>query len=216
MAILMTTGLLVALAGAAGAAAKPTTVWTDGKGDVNVPGADALGMDLVSGSIVADKTNIDFTVADASSLPGIGAAPEAFRFLWAFDVDGTSYRLTIKSVDIGKPDVAGGTGNERVGQVYPTGEFRLEGKCTTTSAGINFVNCQPLAYVKGAIDTSKNTFTAFVPMKLIGAHKGSVITGGAGDAATICQVCWITHIAERSLNTTIVDDTGITGVYKVP
>jgi hypothetical protein len=53
-------------------------------------------------------------------------------------------------------------------------------------------------------------------MKLIGAKPGSVIAGGGGDAAAICQICWSTHAAERSLNTTNIDLAAQAKTYKVP
>lgn len=211
-------GSIVASIGAA-EAAKVSPAWTDAANDADggqglgasVPG----GFDLVAGTIGRNKNNLEFKVTHADLQPSL---PEGFRFLWAFNVDGTDYRLTVKSADIGKPDVLAGESNERVGRVDATGHFRLEGNCETgESIGVlQPINCEPLAYLTGTFDTAEKAFTFPVPMKLVKAKTGSVIAGGGGSAVTICQICWVTHTAERSLNAVIIDGASMTTTVKVP
>ena len=203
---------------------KPKPVWADDKGDADaaqglgssIPG----GFDLVKGAIARNKKNLKFIVTHAD-MPPSGTLPEGFRFLWSFSVDGTEYRLVAKSADIGKPDVAQGQTTERVGRVDAQGHFRLEGDCGTdpgVGVGVQFVNCKPLAYVKGSFDPGKSSFTIVLPMKLVKAKTGSVIRPGTGDSIGICtsQVCWVTQTAERSLSTTVIDSAAIAKSYKVP
>jgi len=202
------------------AQAKVKPVWDDPAGDADA--AQGLGysipagFDLVSGGILKKGKDLHFVVTHAD-MPPSGSLPEGFRFLWAFNVDGTDFRITAKSADIGKPDVLAGESNERVGRVDPQGHFRLEGDCATgaTVGVLQPVNCKPLEYIEGAFDAGNMAFTAIVPMKSVKAKKGSFISIGGGDAAGICGICWVTHTAERSLQSTIVDQATMTKTYKV-
>lgn len=217
--LLLAGALLWNVAGAASAGA-PTKVWEDPSGDAdNAQGAGASipgGFDLLEGSITKNKANLEFTVTHADMLP-TGTVPEAFRFLWAFSVDGHNYRLTVKRADIGKPDVAAGQTSDRLGRVDANGHFRLEDECTRDATlPIAFTNCPPLEYLTGTWDPASKSFTVIVPMKSVKAKTGSIIAGGAGDTASICQICWVTHYAERSLNTSIIDFAAMTTSYKVP
>jgi hypothetical protein len=208
---------LAALALPAGAA-KPVTVFEDASGDADVgqglgqslPG----GWDLATGSIVKKGANLEFTVTH-HDMPPFGSMPEATRFLWNFSVDGKApYRLTAKSADIGKPDVLGGQTTERVGRVDVAGHFRLEGECTTDATlPLQMVNCPVLGYFEGTWDAAAMSFTVAIPLKTIKAKTGSVILQGPEN---ICTICWVSHYAERSLNTTIIDATVQTIAYKVP
>jgi hypothetical protein len=203
-------------------ASKPKSVWADDKGDADaaqglgssIPG----GFDLVKGAIARNKKNLEFTVTHAD-MPPSGTLPEGFRFLWSFSVDGTEYRLVAKSADIGKPDVVQGQTTERVGRVDAQGHFRLEGNCgSEDGVAVNFVNCKPLAYVGGSFDPGKTSFTVVLPMKLVKAKTGSVVAPGAGDSTGICvsQVCWVSHVAERSSGNSVIDAAAIAKSYKVP
>ena len=208
---------LVLVVVAPGDAAKPATVWEDAAGDADLEQSTGYsipaGFDLVKGSIVKKGANLEFTVEHAD-MPPSGSAPEGFRFLWNFSVSsGGPYRLTVKSADIGKPDIPAGQTTERVGRVDVNGHFRLEGECTSTSAGVTFVNCPPLAYLDGAWDPASKSFTVIVPLKSIKAKKGSVIGPGAEQ---ICTICWVSHTAERSSGNTIIDSAIQAGSYKVP
>lgn len=212
-------GMLFAGAGLA-SAGKPVTVWEDPAGDADVGQglgqSIPAGFDIVSGSIVKNGANLEFTVAHAD-MPPIGSLPEAARFLWTFQVGADTYRLTVKSADIGKPDVVQGQTTERVGRADVAGHFRLEGDCARDSTlPVGQINCKPLEYLDGSFDAAAKSFTVIVPMASVGAKVGSKIMGGAGDAAAICQICWVSHYAERSLNATLIDQAGQTGTYKVP
>ena len=211
--------MLWTVAGAAYAGA-PTKVWEDATGDADnaqglgtsIPG----GFDLTEGSITKNKNNLEFTVTHAD-MPPTGTVPEGVRFLWAFSVDGKNYRLTVKSVDIGKPDVPAGQTTDRLGNVDTAGHFRLEDECTRDSTlPVGFINCPPLEYLEGSWDAAAKAFTVIVPMKSIGAKTGSLIAGGSGETSSICQVCWVSHYAERSLNTSVIDSAAMAAGYKVP
>lgn len=204
-------------------AAKQTTLWEDASGDADlsqglgasIPG----GWDLAEASVVKRGADLHFKVIH-HDMPPTGSGPEVTRFLWNFTVDGKPYRFSVKSVDIGKPDVAAGQTTERVGRVDAEGQFRLEdGECTTTSAGVNFVNCAPLEYLEGAWDLflppnpGSMSFTIILPLKTVKANPGSIIGPGA---AQICTICWVSHAAERSSGNTIIDQANQLVTYKVP
>lgn len=220
MTIMLAGGLVAGLFAPMASASKPKVVWKDATGDAdagNGVGASApVGVDLESGSIARKGKNLEFTVKHAD-MPPSGSLPEAARFMWAFAVGNTSYRLTVKSADIGKPDLLAGQTDERVGTAS-VGHFRLEGDCGTgeTIGVLSPVNCAPLAYLEGTWDAANMSFTFPVPMKLVKAKPKSVIQGGGGDAVGICQICWVSHIAERSLDSTIIDDAAMLGKWKVP
>ena len=215
LSVVVASLMLVGVIGAA--QAKPVTLWEDGAGDAaiqgQVPGSPA-GWDLTSGTIEKKGTDLLFTVTHAE-MPPIGSGPEAARFLWNFSVDGEPYRLTVKSGDIGKPDVASGQTTERVGRADVAGHFRLEGECASTPAagGLSFVNCPPLAYLAGTFDAATMSFTVVVPLADIKAKTGSLIGPGGSN---ICIICWVTHLAERSFDNTIIDSAAQLTSYKVP
>ena len=221
-ALLATAGLFVALIGPANAG-KPKVVFEDAAGDAGnqgtaAPGADQAGFDITGGSIAKVGKNLEFTTTVAA-MPPSGALPEGFRYLWHFNVDGEEFRFTIKSQDIGDPDLVAQTGTERVGRVDMEGHFRLE-QCTTeaTPAGLTLSQCTAVEYLEGVFDPATASFTAIVPMALIKAKTGSQIVGGTGGStSTGCQICWIPHYAERSLTPhTIIDSAAQAVTYKVP
>jgi hypothetical protein len=219
-ALLLAGGLMAGLMGQATAAPKP--LWTDVSGDADngqglgtsIPG----GFDLVSGTIAKNGSNLDFTVTHAD-MPPAGSLPEGFRFMWSFAVKGVSYRVTAKSVEIGKPNPVDQSGVDQIGKVYPAGFFRLEGNCGSIPVGsVSAVTCPTIAYLEGTFDAAAKSFTFSVPMKDIKAKPGSVLTTGAGDAATLCKAtaCWTSHTAERSLDATVIDSASWTTSYKIP
>jgi hypothetical protein len=198
-------------------AGKPTKMWEDVADDADLGqglgGSLPGGWDLAGGTIVKKGANLEFTVTH-HQMPPSGSAPEFTRFIWNITVDGEPYRFTVKSVDIGKPDVAAGQTTERVGRVDVMGHFRLEGECTTTTTGIGFVNCPPLEYLEGTWDPGAMSFTIILPLKSVKAKTGSVIGPGPDQ---ICVICWVSHYAERSLSpTTIIDGATMAATYKVP
>lgn len=217
--LMLAAAMLLTVAGAA-QAGPPQTVWEDAVGDAdNAQGLGASipgGFDLVEGSIAKNKKNLEFTVTHAD-MPPTGTVPEGVRFLWAFSVDGKNYRLTVKSLDIGKPDVLQGQTNDRLGNVDAAGHFRLEDECVTDSTlPVGMINCPPLEYLEGSWDPASMSFTVIVPLKSIKAKTGSVIAGGGGETASLCQICWVSHYAERSLSTTVIDSAAMATGYKVP
>ena len=218
IALVLAGGLLIAAMGPV--QAKPTQVWEDAAGDAGnqdsgVPGVDQLGYDLVGGAIEKKGKNLNFVVTHAAQLP-IGTGHEATRFMWAFNVGKGSFRITAKMVDIGKPNPMTQDGADRIGKANAQGFAKLEGDCATTATpAANAINCATLAEIPVTFDAAAKTITVEVPMKLVKAKKGSVITGGGGDAASICMICWVTHAFERSLNYTIIDSAAQSGTYKV-
>jgi hypothetical protein len=214
ISLLLAGGLVFGLV--ASATAKPTQVWEDAAGDAdNGQGLGAsipAGWDLAGGGIEQKGKNLEFTVTH-HDMPPIGSFPEATRFIWNFNVGSNPFRLTVKSVDIGKPDAFTQTGTERIGRADVQGHFRLEGACETVTVGIGFVNCPVIGYYDGHFDPATMSFTAIIPLKDLKAKKGSTVIGG-GD--NICIICWVTHYAERSLSpTTIIDSAAQSGTFKI-
>lgn len=220
--------LLGGLALPAGAAAKATMVFEDAAGDAGtaqtggVPPGSMAGFDLVKGEIVQEKkTEAKFVVTHAE-MPATSQPAEAFRFIWGFAVDGTQYEWTVKSIDVGEPDVVttGLTqqpyGEERVGQVYQ-GVARLEECGSVAAPSLTLATCDAIAYFPATFDPASGTVSWSADLKSLGAKKGSLITGGGGTRATTgCQICWVPHYAERSLTPhTIVDAATQIVSYKV-
>jgi hypothetical protein len=212
--------------GAKKAKPKPVTVMTDAAGDAGnqdtgAPGAAEAGLDLVKGSIGQKGKNVVFT-ATHSAMPDSGSAPEAFRLIWGISVNGDMYQMTVKSVDVGKPDVVTSaltqtpTGTERVGQVYQ-GVVRLE-QCgeVPTPAVLTFSTCSTNEYLPAVFDAAKKTVTWQIPAKAIKAKKGTQIGGGGYLSDTGCIICWVPHYGERSLTpASIVDSAAQSKSYKV-
>ncbi|MEA2451777.1 MAG: hypothetical protein QOG04_487 [Actinomycetota bacterium] len=220
LSLMLVAGLMTGLVSSAHAAKKPVVMFEDATGDAdNAQGAGQSipgGFDLVGGTLALKGKNLEFVVSQAD-MPPTGSGPEGFRLLYHFGAGDEQYRFTVKSVDIGKPDVvAGGTGQERVGQVYQ-GVARLEQCGEEATAALTLVQCSTSVYVEAVFDPAAATITWQLPLSEIGAKKGTLITGGTdGAAATSCQVCWVPHYAERSLTpTTVIDFAAITGTFKV-
>lgn len=219
IALVLTGAALVAALAPGASASKPKMVWEDPDGDAFLGGAEAAplfaqgGFDITKGEIARNKENLEFTVTHAT-MPPSGSFPEGARFLWNINVDGKLFRFTVKSADLGKPDVVAGQTSERVGRVDLQGHFRLEGECVTEPVGsVNAINCPPLAYLDGVFDPAAASFTIILPMELVEAKTKSKIMAGGSD---ICSICWVSHIAERSLDTTVIDTAAQTVTYKVP
>lgn len=209
------------------AAPKPMTVMVDPAGDagnafqnVPVPVATEAGLDLTKGIIGQKGKNITFT-AEHAAMPASGSAPEGFRLIWGLVVGNELFQMSVKSVDVGKPDVVGTVllqdpqGEERVGTVYQ-GVARLEQCGTVESPAISFSACKALGYHKVTFNAAKKTASWSIPMKDIKAKRGTKISAGGVLADTGCMICWVPQYAERSLTpTTIVDNGTPTKIYKV-
>ncbi len=213
-----------ALVGSANAA-KPVTVFEDAANDAGntaqglaLPPATMAGLDLLSGTITKSGADLEFVVEHAAAMPQMGSAGEAFRLLWHINVGGEEYRFTVKSLDIGKPDLIAQQGTERVGKVYQ-GVARLE-QCSEEAlpALLRLVNCRVSEYFEAKFDPAAATVTWKVPLASIKAKTGTIVGGGtSGAASTDCQICWVPHYAERSLTpSTIVDNAVMATTYKVP
>jgi hypothetical protein len=184
---------------------------------VAVPVATAAGFDLTGGSIAKSGKDLDFTVTHAA-MPDGGSVGEGFRLLWHINSGGNEYRFTVKSLDVGKPDVIAGDGQDRLGQVYQ-GVARLE-ECVDEAlpAVLTLVNCRVTEIYEASFDPGAGTVTWKVPMASIKAKTGTLIGGGStGASNTNCQICWVPHYAERSLTPrTVIDAATQTIAYKVP
>jgi hypothetical protein len=129
--------------------------------------------------------------------------------------------MTVKSFDVGEPDVIATVmgqdpnGEERIGKVY-MGVARLE-ECGTISLGINWSQCNAVGYYDATFDPATATASWVIDMKTMKASKGSVIFGGSdGRAATGCQICWVPQYQERSLTPTSIIDSAVQTVgYKI-
>ncbi len=220
-------GLIAGFTGSAGAKGKkatpkPVTVMEDATGDAGnqdsgIPGVDQMGVDLASATIFANSKNLEFTVThSAMAFPQTGSLPEAARFLWHFQVDDKQYRFTVKSFDIGKPDVVAQSGTERVGQVYSSGVYRLEECSTDTTLPVRLSQCVVVEYLEGSFDPAAKTFTIILPMASVKAKAGTAITGST-EAVPGCMICWVPHYAERSLTpATIIDSAAQAKTFVVP
>jgi len=220
-ALVLTGSLAFGIAGQA-LAGKPVQVFEDPAGDAGndatgaIPGFEQFGFDLTKGEITKVGKNLEFTVTMAA-MPQTGSLPEGARFIWHFNSGGEEYRFTIKSQDIGKPDVIAQQGAERIGRVDTAGHFRLEQCSTDTTLPVTLSQCAAVAYLDGKFDPASKSFTAIVPMTDIKAKTGTLISAGTGAASASCPICWVAHYAERSLTpTTVFDATNQAVVYKVP
>ncbi|MDQ4064741.1 MAG: hypothetical protein M3161_01700 [Actinomycetota bacterium] len=226
MTFLTAMALLASLTGAASAAkVKETPVWEDVAGDAGaanqgqaIPGAEQAGVDLVSGKIATAGKNLKFTVETSSTTPDGKFFPEGVRLMWHFAVGSEQWRFTVKSFDVGKPDViAGGVGQERVGKVYANGVVRLEQCGEEATPAVTLVQCVTSVYTEPTFDAEAHTISWEIPLSAVKAKKGSQILGGTGGAAdTGCQVCFVPHIIERSLTpSSVIDNAVVTGIHKV-
>ena len=220
LALVLAAGLLTGVVGSASAAKKPAVMFEDPTGDADnaqglgqsIPG----GFDLTGSTLAVKGKDLEFVVSHAD-MPATGSGPEGFRLLYHFAAGAEQYRFTVKSFDIGKPDVvAGGVGQERIGQVYQ-GVARLEQCEEVASPAITLVQCATSVYAEALFDPAAATVTWLVPLASIKAKKGTLIAGGtSGAASTNCQVCWVPHYAERSLTpSTVIDSASITGMLKI-
>lgn len=161
-------------------AKKPMTVGTDDAGDwgANVdqtisPIGDAMGQDLTKASISLDGKNLNFIIT-VNSLPPIGGMPEFTRYTWDFNVNGKFTEIDGKFTNYSR-----GVCDPTSGQCPPPRDpgmqpFFVRGNCTVNEANITL--CQELGIVEGQFDAGAATITVPVPLKLIGAKKGSKIT----------------------------------------
>lgn len=208
------------------ASAGPVVVmFTDPVGDTGInataapgPAPGMLGLDLVKGTVQRVKNDLQFAFT-MSSMPTQGSLPEAARLLYHFDVDGVGWRVTVKSVDVGKPDALAQSGTDRVGKVDQAGHFRLEQCASDTTLPVTLSQCRPVAYLAGKVDPAKATLSWTVPLATVKAKTGSKLTAGTtGATDTGCEICWVLHYAERSLTpSTVVDNANVSfSVYKLP
>ena len=165
-------------------AAKPLTVGTDAEGDwgqavdANLgPVGDALGQDLTGAAISFDGKNVNFVIK-VNSLPPIGGMPEVSRYTWDMNVNGKFVELDGKFTNYTRGVCDPTSGQCQKGPRDPGhAPFMIRGNCAANEANVTI--CEELGIVSAEFDAAAGTITVPVPAKLIGAKKGSKITGGA-------------------------------------
>ena len=164
-------------------APKPLTVGTDPANDWGTavdpnihPIGNALGQDLTGASISFDGKNINFIIT-LNSLPPTGGAPEVSRYIWDNMVDGEFVELDGKFTNYTRgvcDPTAGSCPPPRNPGMQP---FFVRGNCGVVE-GTNVTTCEELGIVQAKFDAASKTITIPVPLKLIGAKKGSKIAPG--------------------------------------
>ena len=164
--------------------AKPLTVGTDDEGDWGQavdpnlgPVGDALGQDLTGAAISFDGKNVNFVI-QLNSLPPIGGMPEISRYTWDMNVNGKFVELDGKFTNYSRGVCDPTSGQCQRGPRDPgPAPFMIRGNCAANEANVTI--CEELGIVQAKFDAAAGTITVPVPAKLIGAKKGSKITGGA-------------------------------------
>lgn len=200
-------------------ASGPMVVGTDATGDWggNVdptlgPVGDALGQDLVEASIGPGEKGILNFVIKLNSLPPIGGTPEVSRYSWDFFVDGDPLELDGKFTNYSR-----GTCDPTSGQCPPPRDpgmqpFFVRGNCGVVE-GTNVTTCEELGIVQAIFDPATGTITIPVPADLIGAKKGSKITGGTGLFGGSIEAAPAAFLTSGSFP---ADSLIVTGTYVVP
>jgi hypothetical protein len=223
--LVLTAALAMSVAGAAHAG-RATTVFEDPVGDAGIYGGSAVGenplpafdqggFDLVSGEIARAGDNLEFTVTSAA-MPPTGSLPDGATFRWYFQVGYEAFLLSIKSQDIGKPNLITGQGTDRVGSVDVDGHFRLE-RCTgggSLPGGFPIEGCDLIALEEGSFDPPSKSFTVSIPLEDLEAASGSVLRSYT---STGCQPCWIVPTVDRTVPAGFMID-GVNGAikYRIP
>lgn len=159
----------------------PVVVGTDAADDWGsaqspdlAPAGAFLGQELVEASIgMADAKTVDFVITLAE-LPPTEGIPEFTRYVWTIDIDGELVAIDGKFTNYSR-----GTCDPTAGTCPPPrdpGEapFLVRGNCTDN--GGTAVTCEELGLVHGTFDTAKKTISVPVPLELLGAKPGSVIS----------------------------------------
>ncbi len=179
--------------------------------DANLaPIGNLLGQELVEASIgMADAKTVNFIIKVAS-LPAPGGMPEFTRYNWDFMVDGKGLELDGKFTNYSR-----GACDPTSGQCPPprdpgSAPFFVRGNCSTVGTTIV---CEEVGLVHAAFDAGSGTITIPVPMDMIGAKKGSKITGGASDfGGTVAAAAsaFVSPFAAPNDNLTV------TGTFTIP
>lgn len=139
------------------------------------PLGNALGQDLLQGSIgMKDKKTVNFIIK-VGSLPPTGGWPEVTRYIWSLSVDGKYVELDGKFTNYSR-----GACDPTSGQCPPPRDpgqapFLIRGDCETIE---NTTVCQELGIVQATFDASAGTITIPVSLELLRAKKRSVIGPG--------------------------------------
>ncbi|MFN2524825.1 MAG: hypothetical protein ABR505_00950 [Actinomycetota bacterium] len=185
----MLAGLLVSgHSASAQAPAGPIVVMTDPAGDWGTgqggpaPGGAQLGQDLLEASMQMseDGKSIEF-ILKVSSLPPTGGMPEVSRYVWDILVDGKLIDIDGKFTNLSRgvcDPTAGCPTNPppRNPAEVIDAPFAIRGDCMAIQ---NQTVCQEKGLVHGTFEAGTGLITVPVPLELLGAVPGSVITGGA-------------------------------------
>lgn len=203
----------------AGKAPKAFVVGTDAKGDfgANVdaglsPIGEAMGMDLIEASIAkADAKTLNFIIK-VSGLPPTGGTPEIVRYVWTMTVGTELIQLDGKwsNFSRGTCDPTGGTCPPP--RNPGMGPFMVRGNCTDN--GGTAVTCEEIGLVNAEFDSGAGTITIPVPMKLLGAKKGTKIANGTQPGSGFTGI-WAIPNAWFSQASMPLDDLIPTKVYVV-
>ena len=198
---------------------KPSVVGKDSASDWGsnhdpglAPVGDLLGQELVQAAIAKkDAKTLNFVIK-VKSLPPVGGIPEFTRYVWTMTVDGDLLQLDGKFTNYsrGTCDPTGGTcpPPRDPGQA----PFMVRGNCSTNSD--TAVTCDEIGLVHGTFDTATGTITVPVPLKLLGAKKGTEIANGTQPGSAFSGV-WAIPSAWVSQGDMPKDELIITKTYVV-
>jgi hypothetical protein len=198
----------------------PVVVGTDAADDWGAnqspdlaPAAAPLGQELVEASIgMADAKTVDFVITVAE-LPPTGGMPEFTRYVWTVNIDGELLQIDGKFTNYHR-----GACDPTAGTCPPPrdpgeGPFLIRGNCTDNGGAA--VTCEELGLVHGTFDTAKGTISVPVPLELLGAKPGSVISHGIQPGSNFAGV-WAIPSAWASQGDMPRDELILTKSFTVP
>jgi hypothetical protein len=171
----------IAAGGAKGVAKDAAGDWAlEGNAAVS-PLGDALGQDLLKGSIgMKNKKTLNFIIK-VGNLPPTGGWPEVTRYIWSLSVDKKYVELDGKFTNYSR-----GACDPTSGQCPPPRDpgqapFLVRGDCEQIE---NTTVCKEKGIVHATFKPASGTITIPVPMKMIRAKRGSVISAGMSTFTT--------------------------------
>jgi hypothetical protein len=176
------------------------------------PIGDGMGQELVKAEIaLVDKKTLNFIIT-VNSLPPNGGMPEFTRYVWQMMVDGEFVELDGKWSNYSR-----GVCDPTSGQCPPPRDpgmqpFFVRGNCEVLG---NVLACEELGVVQAEFDTAAATITIPVPLKMLGAKKGSKIVGAAQSDTGFSGITAIPSVF-YSQTSMPFDMLALDGVFTVP